>query len=268
VLVIAERINATRKRIRKAILDRNADLIKKEARKQFEAGANYIDANAGIEADREGDDLKWVLETIQSEVDCPVSLDSTNVDAIAAALPLHKGRPMVNSITAEDGRHESILPLVKEHDALLVALTIGKEGMPTSVDERLDGARQIVDLTSGHDIPLDHLYFDPIIYAAATDASAGGMALETVQRLKAEFPEAHITCGLSNISFGLPKRKILNRTFLPMLMSCGLDSAIIDPTEPHMMQAVLAAEAIMGVDDFCMNYISAERSGKLDSAPK
>jgi cobalamin-dependent methionine synthase I len=268
VLVIAERINATRKRIRKAILDRNADLIRKEARKQFDAGAGYIDANAGIEAAREPDDLRWVMETIQAEVDCPVSLDSTNADAIAAAIPFHKGTPMINSITAEDGRHEQILPLVKEYDALLVALTIGRQGMPTSVDERIDGAHQVVELTSKHDIPLNHLYFDPIIYAAATDSSAGKMALETVQRLKAEFPEAHITCGLSNISFGLPKRNILNRTFLPMLMSCGLDSAIIDPTEPQMMPAVLAAEAILGVDDFCMNYILAERSGKLESNPK
>lgn len=264
MLIIAERINATRKRVRKAILERNAELIKQETLKQLDAGADYIDANAGIEADREADDLVWLLETIQSAADCVVALDSTNPDALKAALPLHKGVPMVNSITGEDGRHEEVLPLVKEHDALLVALTIGPEGMPTTVDERLSAAGHIVDLVSKQDIPLDHVYFDPIIYSAATDAKAGMMAIETVLRIHAEFPDAHITCGLSNISFGLPHRNVLNRTFLPMLMAAGLDSAIIDPVSPHMVAAVTAAEAILGRDDFCMNYITAERAGKLD----
>ena len=263
MLVIAERINATRKRVRKAILDRNADLIKKETLKQLEAGADYIDANAGIEAGREPDDLKWLLETIQSAADCVVALDSTNADALKAALPLHKGTPMVNSITGEDGRHEDVLPLVKEYDALLVALTIGPEGMPTTVDERLAAARGIVDLVTKQDIPLDHIYFDPIIYSAATDAKAGMMAIETVLGIKTEFPDVHVTCGLSNISFGLPNRNVLNRTYLPMLMAAGLDSAIMDPTSAHMMAAVTAAEAILGRDDFCMNYITAERAGKL-----
>jgi len=264
MLVVAERINATRKRIRKAILDRDERRIRSEARKQFDAGATYIDANAGIDAEREPNDLAWLVQTIQAEVDCPVSIDSTHPDAIRAALAVHKGRPMINSITAEDGRHEAVLPLVKERDALLIALTIGRQGMPTSIDERLDGARQIVDLLDAQAIPLDRLYFDPIIYCAATDGSAGRMAIETVAGLRTQWPDSHVTCGLSNISFGLPSRNVLNRNFLPMLMSAGLDSAIMDPTEPGMMAAVLAAEAILGRDDFCMNYISAERAGKLN----
>ena len=264
MLVIAERINATRKRIRQAILGRKAKLIKEEARKQLEAGADYIDANAGIEAEREPEDLVWLLETIQAEVDCPVALDSTNVEALKAALPLHKGTPMINSITGEDGRHEDVLPLVKEYDALLVALTIGPEGMPTSVDERLGAAAYILDLVTKQGVPLDHVYFDPIIYSAATDPHAGMMAIETVRRLKEQFPEAHVTCGLSNISFGLPHRNVLNRAFLPMLLCAGLDSAIIDPTSPHIMPTVTAAEAILGRDDFCVNYIAAARAGKLN----
>ena len=263
MLIIGERINATRKRIRQAILDRNAALIKKEARRQLDAGATYIDANAGIEADREPDDLRWLVETIQSEADAPVSLDSTNADALDAGLSVHKGVPLINSITGEDGRHEEALRLAKEHGALLIALTIGPAGMPPGVDERLEAARLIADLTARQDIALDKVYFDPIIYAAATDGKAGQTAVETVRRLKAELPEAHVTCGLSNISFGLPRRNVLNRTFLPMLMSAGLDSVIIDPTEPHMMEAVLASGAILGRDEFCMNYIGAARAGRL-----
>lgn len=268
VLIIGERINATRKRIRSAILRRDADFIGQEARKQSAAGAGYIDANAGIEPEREPEDLKWLVQTIQSEADCPVSLDSTNVEALRAALPAHKGTPMVNSITGESGRHEAVLPLVKEHNALVVALTIGPKGMPTNVEERLEAARGIVDLLRPHDIALDRVYFDPIIYAAATDGNAGRVALETVRGLRGEFPEAHVTCGLSNISFGLPRRNVLNRTFLPMLLAAGLDSAIIDPTEPHITAAVLAAEAILGRDEFCMNYITAERAGNLGDGAK
>jgi len=263
VLVIGERINATRKRVKKAILERNAEVIRAEGRKQSDAGAAYIDANAGIEAEREPDDLTWLVETIQSDGDCLVALDSTNAAALRAGLAVHRGRAMVNSVTGEAGRYEEVLPLVKEHDALVVALTIGPQGMPTSVEERLDAARFIAGLAGEQDIALDRMYFDPIIYAAATDGNAGRTAVETVMKLKAEFPEAHVTCGLSNISFGLPRRNILNRNFLPMLMSAGLDSAIVDPTEPHMMSAVLASEAILGRDEFCMNYITAERGGKL-----
>ena len=135
--------------------------------------------------------------------------------------------------------------------------------MPTSVAERLAAARLIAGRLAETGIPLDRVYFDPIICAAATSGHAGRAAIDTVQTLKAEFPEAHVTCGLSNISFGLPGRNVLNRAFLPMLLSAGLDSAIIDPTEPHMMTAVLASEALLGLDEFCMNYISAERAGKL-----
>ncbi len=264
MLIIAERINASRKRIRKAILDRDAELIRKEARSQFDAGAQYIDANAGIEAEREPDDLAWLVETVQSAVDCPVALDSTSAKALEAALRVHKGTPMINSITGEPGRHEAILPLASQYGALVVALTIGPGGMPTSIDERLDAAHLIARHAAEHGIALNRIYFDPIIYSTATDSSAGKMAIETVRRLKAEIPDAHITCGLSNISFGLPHRNVLNHAFLPMLMSAGMDSAIIDPTEPHMMAAVLAAEAILGRDEFCMNYITAERTGKLD----
>ena len=265
MLIIAERINATRKRIRKAILERDAELIRMETRNQLEAGGNYIDANAGIEATREPDDLKWLVETIQSAADCPISLDSTNVDALKAALPLVKSKPvMINSITGEHGRHEEVLPLVRDFETLVVALTIGPEGMPTSIDQRIEAAKYVVDKINAHGIALDRVYFDPIIYSAATDAEAGRMAIETVRRLKAEFPAAHITGGLSNISFGLPRRNVLNRVFLPMLLAVGLDSAIIDPTEPGMVANTLAAEAILGRDDFCMNYIMAERAGKLE----
>jgi 5-methyltetrahydrofolate--homocysteine methyltransferase len=265
VIVIAERINATRKRIRKAILNRDANHIRREAKKQLDAGGTYIDANAGIEASREADDLCWLVETIQAEVDAPCSLDSTNSDAIAAALKVHKGTPLINSVTAEEGRHEAVLPLAAEHGTPVVALCLRRDGMPMNVEERLEGAAQIVELITAHGLPLDRVFFDPIIVAVATSPAgdAGRMAIDTVRSLHETYPDAHITCGLSNISFGLPRRNVLNRNFLPMLMSVGLDSAIIDPTEPCMMSSVVASEALLGLDEFCMNYITADRGGQL-----
>jgi 5-methyltetrahydrofolate--homocysteine methyltransferase len=263
VLVIAERINATRKRIRKAVLDRDADRIGREARRQHEAGGDYIDANAGIDADHEPERLAWLVETIQAAVECPVSLDSAHADAIAAGLEVHKGTAMVNSVTAEEGRHEAVLPLVKDYGALVIALTIGTAGMPTGVEDRLEAAKEVADRIAKHEIPMERVYFDPMVCAVATSSDAGRIVLETVRRLREAYPESHVTCGLSNVSFGLPQRRLLNRTFLPMLMSMGLDSAIMDPTEPGMMATIFAAEAALGADEFCMNYISAERAGTL-----
>jgi 5-methyltetrahydrofolate--homocysteine methyltransferase len=171
---------------------------------------------------------------------------------------------MINSITAEKGRHEDVLPLAKEHGALLVALTVGPDGMPTSADDRVNAARLIVRLVEEYDIPIQNVYFDPVVYSVATSGDAGRIAIESVRRLKTEYPDAHITCGLRNISFGLPRRRVLNRTFLAMLIGAGLDAAILDPTEPGMMSTVLGAEAVVGRDEFCMNYIGAERAGRLN----
>ncbi|MFO7897553.1 MAG: dihydropteroate synthase [Planctomycetota bacterium] len=263
VLIIGERINSTRKQIRDAILERDTDRIRGEARRQADAGAGYIDANAGIEPDREPDDLAWLTEVIQAEVDCPVCLDSASPAAIRAALAVHEGTPMINSITGEAGRHEEVLPLAREHEARLIALTMGGDGMPRTADDRLDAARQIAELVTGQEIGLDRVYFDPVVCSVATSGEAGHVVLEAIRRLREEFPAAHVTCGLSNISFGLPRRNLLNRSALPMLMAAGVDAAILDPTEPHMRSTVLAGEAILGRDEFCMGYITAEREGRL-----
>ena len=253
MLVIAERINATRKRISKAVVARDADFIAREARMQAEAGATHIDCNAGRKPDREIEDLKWMISVVQDAVELPISIDSANPDAIAEGLKLVNKQPIINSVNAEKDRIATIMPMAKEHNTLLVALCMGDGGMPTCKEDRTKAADQLRDAAAEHGVPLSSLYFDPIIVPVSTNAAEARAALETVRYIMTEFDGAHTTCGLSNISFGLPKRNTLNRTYLAMLMEAGLDGAIMDPVEPHMMSTVLAGCALLGRDEWCMN---------------
>ena len=266
MLIVGERINSSRKRIRAAIEKRDAAFIEKEARNQLEAGATHIDVNAGTSVSREVDDLKWLVQVVQGAVEAPLCIDSPSAAAQAEALKLHKGQPLINSITAEQERADAILPLVKKYDGRVVGLTMGSGGMPTSKDERMQAAAQIVQMVTKAGVPLENLYFDPAVSAVSADQKAALDVAATVKGLKAEYPAAHVICGLSNISFGLPQRNVLNRTYLAILMAQGLDAVIIDPTEKHMMATLQAAKVLMGNDEFCMDFITAEREGRLGAS--
>ncbi|HUW30928.1 MAG TPA: dihydropteroate synthase [Planctomycetota bacterium] len=266
MLIVGERINSSRKRIRQALEKRDAAFIQKEARNQFQAGATHIDVNAGTSVSREVGDLTWLVEVVQGAVDAPLCIDSPSAEAQAAALKLHRGQPLVNSITAESDRAESILPLVKQCNAKVVGLTMGSGGMPTSTEERMQAAARIVEMAAKAGVPLENLYFDPAVSAVSADQKAALDVAATVHELKKEYPAAHVICGLSNISFGLPQRNVLNRTYLAMLMAQGLDAVIIDPTEKHMMATLLASRVLVAQDEFCMDYITAEREGRLSAS--
>ncbi|MEW6355631.1 MAG: dihydropteroate synthase [Planctomycetota bacterium] len=264
MLIVGERINTSRKRIRRAVEARDAEFIQKEARLQVEAGASMVDVNAGTSVKDEIDDLKWLVETAQAAVDVPLCLDSPNAKAIAEALKLHKnGRPMINSITAEKARMDEIIPLVKENDTLVVALCMGESGPPSSAADRVKNATTMKEALEAAGVPMDRAYFDPVIFPASTDGKAPMAAIECIRTIMSQFGGAHTTCGLSNISYGLPKRNHLNRTFLTLALAAGIDGVIVDPTEPEMMATLLAANVLLGRDEFCMNYITAEREGKL-----
>ncbi|NQT18637.1 MAG: dihydropteroate synthase [Planctomycetes bacterium] len=263
MLIVGERINSSRKRIRKAIKARDAAFIRKEAVKQLGAGATHIDVNAGTSISTEVDDLKWLVQTVQAAVDAPLCIDSPSAEAQAEALKLHRGQPIINSITAEEDRAQSILPLVREHDALVVALTMGTGGIPASKDDRMQAAAKIAEMVQDAGIELTNVYWDPAVSAVSTDQKAALDVAATVRELMATYEGTHTICGLSNISFGLPNRNILNRTYLALLMAQGLDGVIMDPTEKHMMSTLLATQVLLGKDDFCMKYITAEREERL-----
>jgi len=263
MLIVGERINSTRKQVRKAVEARNADFIAAEAKAQAAMGADYIDVNAGTSVAREVDDLKWLVETVEAAVDSPLCLDSANPAALKAALALARRGVIINSITGEKARRDAILPVVIESGASVVALLMDDVGMPEDAAGRIGVAERLVPELVKAGVPLDHIFVDPLVRPASTDTKQPPAVLETVRTVTRMFPGIHAICGLSNVSFGLPVRNAMNTTFLALMIQAGLDAAIIDPTEPRMYATVVAAEALLGKDEFCMNYIAASRAGRL-----
>ncbi len=263
MLVVGERINSTRKRIREAVRARDAEFIAREARRQVKAGADYVDVNAGSSVAHEVDDLKWLVETVQAAVDAPLCLDSANPAALEAALSLVEKSPIINSITGERSRMDAILPLVRSSGASIVALVMDDSGMPEDAAGRLKVAETLIPAIEAFGVERDRIRVDPLVRPVSTDTTQGAAVLETVREVMTRWPGVHTICGLSNVSFGLPVRNVLNVTFLALMIEAGLDGAIIDPTEPRMMATVAAARTLLGRDDYCMGYIEAHRAGRI-----
>jgi cobalamin-dependent methionine synthase I len=262
--VIAERINMTRKKIKEEAWKRNADFIASEVKKQAEAGATHIDLNAGADPSKEVEDMKWLAETAEKAAGLPFSFDSANPEALEAGLKIcNRPGTIVNSVTGEKGRMETILPLVKEYNTSVICLTMDERGMPADLNRRIEVTKKLAETAQAEGIGLDRLYFDHVVNSAATSPEQGRFVLEAVSETKKMYPESHIALGLSNISFGMPGRSILNKTFLAMLIAAGCDGAIMDPCQPGLMGVLLSAEVVLGRDEFGMRYLSAYREGKI-----
>ena len=263
MVIVGEKINASRKSIDAAIEARNAEAIRDVAAKQVEAGADLLDVNAGARLKTEVADMEWLVNVVQEAVDSRLCIDSPNPAAIEAGLKLARQKALVNSITGEEERVEAIMPMVKDHGASVVALTLDEAGMPRTGEDRHRIAQKIMDMIAGYDIPMDDIYFDPLVQPIGTNPDQGLAVLQGVRLIRSSFPDVHIICGLSNISFGLPDRKLLNRTFLSMVMEAGVDTLIVDPTDKSLMAILMASCAILAQDEFCLEYIATWRQGKL-----
>jgi 5-methyltetrahydrofolate--homocysteine methyltransferase len=259
--IIGEKINGTRTQVRTAIIDRNSDFIKTLAEDQVKAGVDLLDVNAGTTPDREPEDLVWLVKTIQEVVDVPLCIDSTNIIALTAALNHVKKEPMINSINGDQERLENMLPVVAKHNCTVIALALDESGIPKSVEDRMKVLKRVFSATRNAGISDEKVYADPLIMTIGTDTQAGLIALESMKAIKREYPEAHITSGLSNISFGLPGRSLINRTFLTLALEAGLDSAIVDPTNQGLRESLIVTELLLGRDKFCRRYTQAFRSG-------
>lgn len=263
MIIIAERINASRKSIAAAISAGDAAFIQNEAKAQDLAGADYIDVNAGTFVGQEIEKLKWVVAAVQEVTEKPLSLDSPDPNVIRAVAPLAKKTPMINSITLEPDRLEGILPIVAERKAKVIALCQSEDAMAETADEKVNLAGKLVEKTTAAGISLDDVYIDPLVYPLSTNVQSVSETLTAIERIMTRFPGIHTTCGLTNVSYGLPARKLVNRTFLTAAILRGLDSAIMDPTDPQLYSALKAALAVSGRDDFCIGLIAAFREGKL-----
>jgi 5-methyltetrahydrofolate corrinoid/iron sulfur protein methyltransferase len=264
MLIIGERINSSRKPIAEAISSRNTTFIQNEAKVQAAAGADYLDVNAGTFVGDEAKHLQWVIETVQEVVDLPLSIDSPDPSVIKAMIPLVKKPPMINSITLEPLRLVGILPLVAEHKMKVIALCQSGDTIADTAEGKVKMAGQLVEKVKAAGIPLDDLYIDPLVYPLATNDKSALATLDAFEKIMKQFPGVHTTCGLTNVSYGLPNRKLVNRIFLVSAVGRGLDSAIIDPTDKQLFGALKAALMIAGKDEFCMQYIAGFRDGRLE----
>lgn len=264
MLIIAERINASRNCISMAISSDNTEFIQDEAKAQELAGADYIDVNAGTFVGKEAEKLKWVIEVVQEVTEKPLCIDSPDPQVIQAMIPLVKKTPMINSITLEHDRLERILPIVSEYKTKIIALCQSEESMAETVKDKLDITEKLVEKVNAAGIPLSDLYIDPLVYPLSTNTQSAIATLKAIRRIMHEFPGVHTTCGLTNVSHGLPGRRLINRTFLVAAITCGLDSAILDPTDKKLYSSLKAAQAVSGKDEFCMDYIAAFRKEKLE----
>ena len=263
MIVIGEKINGTRKAIKEAILARDRAYIESVVTEQIEAGADYLDVNAGTNPDRELEDMLWLIDIVQDLTDTPISIDSSSAETLAAAIEHVQATPLVNSINADPARLEAFVPIIAAHESPVIALALdeSKSGMPESVAERMENIARMFEATRAAGIPDDRMYVDPLIMSVGTDQQAGVEVLECIRLIHETYPDAHITGGLSNISFGLPNRAVVNRTFLTMAMQMGLDSAVCNPAETSLIEAIKATEMLLGKDRFCRKYTKAAKKG-------
>ena len=264
MIIIGELINASRKAIGAAIEAGDAAAIQQVASDQAEAGADFIDVNAGIFVGKEPAYLKWLVETVQAATDKPCAIDSPDPKAIEAGLSVHRGTPMINSISLEKERYENLMPLIAGTDHKVIALCMSDSGMPETVEDRLKIADELVNGLVQNHVKVGNIFVDPLVQPMSVNNAFGTAFLDSVAAIMERFPGIHTACGLSNISFGLPARKFLNQTFMVMAVCRGLDGAIVNPLDKKMMANIVAAEALAGKDNFCMAYLKAFRGGMFD----
>lgn len=265
MIVVGELINASRKAIGDAITRKDTEAIQKVAMDQEQAGADYIDVNAGIFVEEEVEYLKWLVTTVQEVVDVPCCIDSPNPKAIEAAVAVHKGDnpPMINSISMERDRFDTLLPILANTDLKVVALCMSDGGMPESTEDRVTIARRLIEGLESKNVALNNIFVDPLVQPVSTNHMFGVEFLNAVEAISTTFQGVHTMCGLSNISFGLPNRPFLNQTFAAMAIAKGLDGLIVNPLDKRMMGNMLAAESLASRDNYCMNYLKAHRKEKF-----
>lgn len=268
MIVIGELVNATRKKIKKAVQEHDADHLAGVIQAQAEAGAHYIDLNAGTgsgSSDQEVSDMKWLIDLALDKSDKKLTIDSADPAVIRAAAEHLGGRRewMLNSIKGTSEALDSLLPLVKEHDVPFVALAMDESGIARDMETRLGVCGKIFAAVEKLGIDPARIFFDPLVMPLATDVTQAGVTCTCIRRIKESLHGARTVVGLSNISHGLPRRGVLNQGFLIACLMHGLDAAIIDPTNHNMQVGLAVGKALAGKDRHCRGYARAFKQGLL-----
>jgi 5-methyltetrahydrofolate--homocysteine methyltransferase len=265
--LIGERINPTGRRIfQEQLREGDMSAIERDVHAQVVGGADVLDVNMGVPLTDEPELLSRAIRMIQGLTTKPICIDSSVVEALEAGLSAYQGRALVNSVTAEDDRLEAILPLVKKYDAAVIALPNDVDEIPMEPEKRLELVHKIVRVaTQEYGIATHDIVIDPLAMPVGADTTSGVNTLETMRRIRDEIG-LNMTCGASNVSFGMPGRHALNATWLPMAMVSGLTSAIMDVRTPQIVEAVKAADLFLDHDEWGMSWIGAHRAAQAAQA--
>lgn len=265
-VIIGERLNPTgRKKFQKELKTGNFDTVRRDAVAQVEAGARILDVNAGVPQADEPALLVEMMKIVTEQTDVPLCIDTAKINALDAALKMYKGKALVNSVNGEEEKLETILPLVKEYGAAVIALTMDDEGIPKTLEKRISIAGKIIERAAKIGIPVEDIIIDPLAMSMGADDKAGKLALDSIEGIVREFG-VNITMGCSNISFGIPERTYINATFMAMAIRSGLTCPITNPLDDQVNMAIVAADLCMGRDEYTSNWINAYR--KREKAKK
>lgn len=256
MIIIGEKLNGSIPSVAKAIAERDADLIRERAKMQAEAGADFLDVCASVEEEVEVETLKWMIDLVQEVTDTRICVDSPSAKTCAEGIKLCKRPGLVNSVSLEGNKIDTIFPVIADTDWECVALLCDNDGIPDSVEKRMKVFHGIMEKAKEYNIAPSRLHIDPLVVTLSTDQTALTVFAQCCRQIKAEYPDIHITSGLSNISYGLPVRKNINQAFMVLAMNAGMDSAIVDPTNKNMIGMIYAANALLEKDEYCLNYIA------------
>ena len=272
--IIGERINSTRLQIKKALDENDINFLLKEAKRQVVSGADYIDVNCAAAMEKEADKLKEIITAIREEFGCGISIDTPDTELIKIILgSMDAGKPFVNSITAEADRLKELPVILNQKDSYVITLAMDDNGMPDDIEDRLRVSESIISYAKDNNIALNNIYIDLLVKPVSTEPKQASYFLEAVKVLNDK--GINTIGGLSNVSFGLPKRALLNAVFIKLVIDAGISGLIIDPTEALTSkvlskeelpkeQFVLAKEVLLSQDDYASNYIKAFREGRLE----
>ncbi|MGI1659262.1 MAG: methyltetrahydrofolate cobalamin methyltransferase [Desulfitobacterium sp.] len=263
MIIIGEKINGTIPSVKKAIEEKNENFIHDLALRQSEAGADYIDVCASTSPELEVETLQWLIDIVQRVTDTPLCIDSPNPRAIQQVLPYAKRPGVINSVSLEGDKCEVVFPLIQGTPWQVIALTCDNSGIPRDVQTRVDIAQTLVEKAQSYGIAPERIHIDPLVIALSADNEALLKFVDATQKIKANHPTTNVTSGLSNISFGMPLRKVVNQNFLTLAMFAGMNSAILDPLNRDLLATLLATEALLGQDKYCRNFANAYRQNRI-----
>ena len=261
MIIIGEKINGSIPAVAEAIAKRDADFIKNRAKMQAEAGATFIDCCASVPEAEEVETLKWMIDCIQEVTDLPISVDSPSPDVLLQVFPYCKRPGLINSVSGEGDKIDKIFPAIADTKWEVICLLSDDTGIPKCAADRLKVFDKIMAKAKEYGIVPSRMHIDPLVEMLCTSENGIETNTEVISTVRSQYPNIHITAAVSNISFNLPVRKMINLGFTVLAMNAGLDSAILDPTNRDLMGVIYATEALLGEDEYCMEYIGAYREG-------